>query len=266
MNQQSRNLLSQQLHPTSPCDGHHPSPRRKRKARRRSSQTQPSQRPRRPATEPSQTAEMNHQSRNVTWNQGHPGLHMLLATPSPRLTRLAAGRTAERHDQSRNVTWNQGHPGLHMSLAAPSPRPARRAPEPSRTAETNHPSRVARTWVVKSAAVRVKKATHRGIWKPKLRALLLHAGLRCPRKRGYPSQRGNRFTADSLLLTTKQRPYTTPIWPAELLHRRFVVGLQPSGLLCAPDKESGIFDGESPRPGCFRQSVQSIGSLTGGDG
>ncbi len=30
-----------------------------------------------------------------------------------------ASRTAEMNDQSRNVTWNQRHAGLHMPLAAP---------------------------------------------------------------------------------------------------------------------------------------------------
>ena len=35
----------------------------------------------------------------------------------------------------------------------------------------------------KSTVVRVKKSNRLGIWKPKLHALLLHAGLRCPRNR-----------------------------------------------------------------------------------
>ncbi len=116
------------LHPTWPCDRHHPSPRGKRKGPRRRSQAQPSPILRRLAMEPSRTAEMNDQSRNVTWNQRHPGLRMSLAAPSPRPARLVPrlSRTAETNQPEEPRTYNPSprYPAwIPRSLEAETPRP-----------------------------------------------------------------------------------------------------------------------------------------------
>ncbi len=223
------------------CDGNHLSPRGKRKGPRRRSQAQPSPRPRRLATEPSRTAEMYDQSRNVTWNQRHAGLHMPLAAPIAKVDEAGAHRNGRNappkpecnlESMTSRIAHAAGRPIAKAAETGTRPNGKNEPPKPecgleSRTSRIVH---AAGRPIAKAGETDTAAQPDSGNEPPKPGSADLgckssgcsgeemqptaesgsrnsespycNAGLRCHRNRGYPSQRANCFTADSLFLAT----------------------------------------------------------------